>query len=262
MSALEPKQLQSILESTLFANEKPLSVSEVKKMLEVEDVTTSEIEKALAALKESYDSSDRGITLVKVAGGYSLRTKTDNQIYLKRLLKAKTFRLSGPALEVLSIVAYRQPCLRLDIDNVRGVESSHVLRLLLQKGLISFAGKSDLPGKPMTYATTRKFLEVFGLNSLDDLPSWAEVEELVPAESLKEEPATLEKLAAKLSAGSVSGSYSQAEEELESIVESLAGVKTKPEVLEEESIELEEFTEVTEIVEEEDQEDQEVTQLL
>src|SRR5204863_3661148 len=96
------------------------------------------------------------------------------------LVKGRSFRLSGPALEVLSIVAYKQPVIKSEIDQIRGVESGHLVRALMEKNIVRFAGKSELPGKPMLYATTKEFLELFGLRNIRELPTLSEIDELIP----------------------------------------------------------------------------------
>lgn len=115
--------------------------------------------------------------LEEVAGGFQIRTKPDNQKYLQRTVKGRPFRLSGPALEVLAIVAYKQPCTKAMVDEIRGVESGHLMRGLLDRGLMHFAGKSELPGRPMFYETTRKFLEIFSLRNINELPSLNEIDQ-------------------------------------------------------------------------------------
>jgi len=102
----------------------------------------------------------RGVTLEEVGTGFQLRTKVDHLQFIRQSVKARPFKLSGPALEVLSIVAYKQPVTKAQIDEIRGVESGHLLRALMEKNLVLFGEKSELPGKPMFYETSRKFLEV------------------------------------------------------------------------------------------------------
>ena len=180
--------LMSILESLLFSTNRPQSLSHLKKVFEEdfeekeEIITDSQLKESLKALAESYEDEKRGVTLEEVSGGYQIRTKSMNAPYVKRLIKSKTFRLSPSALEVLSIVAYKQPCIKADVDQLRGVESGHLLRSLMEKGLVRFLKKSDFPGKPMLYSTTKKFLEVFQLKSLKDLPPLHEIEELISRE--------------------------------------------------------------------------------
>jgi segregation and condensation protein B len=185
-----------------------------------------------------YAGGRRGVTLEEVPGGYQLRTKIDNMDFLKRTLKARQFKLSGPALETLSIVAYKQPCVKSDVDEIRGVESGHLLRALMEKNLVSFEGKSDLPGRPMQYGTTRKFLEIFGLRSLKELPTLSQIDELLPDgmdEQMAEEKPTLASITDSLVATDVEHvSYSSGEDELMKISNQLEEITTSSTFFEEE----------------------------
>ena len=170
----------SVMESALFASPEPMPVSAFQTLFEGE-LSLKEIKSLIEELRESYQSEERGIRLDPISKGWQLRSKPENREHLLRRKARRPFRLSGPALETLSIVAYKQPCSKHQIDEIRGVESGHLLRTLMEKGLISFAGKSALPGKPSLYKSSPKFLEVFGFNSLKDLPSEEEIAELLPS---------------------------------------------------------------------------------
>jgi len=174
--------------------------------------------------------------LEEVPGGYQLRTKMDNLKFLTRTLKARQFKLSGPALEVLAIIAYKQPVIKHEIDEIRGVESGHLLRALMEKGLVNFEGKSDLPGKPMLYATTKKFLEIFALRNLKELPTLSQIDELLP-EGMTEEEAkpTLSQVTDSMSQ-TIGSSYSDGEEELLKIEDQLVQINTSSEFFEQEKI--------------------------
>jgi segregation and condensation protein B len=188
-------------------------------------------------LAVEFASANRGVTLEEVGGGYRLHTKVDNMNYLKRMVKARPFRLSGPAMEVMSIVAYKQPVVKVEIDEIRGVESGHLLRALMEKGLVNFAGKSELPGKPMLYETTRKFLETFSLKSIKELPALSEIDELLPEGMDVEEQQgpTLDVLTGDLSTATTS-TYSDGESELFKITDELAQIDTSSEFFEQEKI--------------------------
>ena len=180
---LSINDLQSIIESLLFTVGRPLSVQEIARIFLTEKVPVSEIKQALSFLDKKYQSSDFGIELKEVTGAWQLRTKEENKDYVRRLVKGRLFQLSTPALEVLVIVAYRQPCKKADIDEIRGVESGHLLKTLMEKNLVCFGPKSTDPGRYITYKTTARFLEVFGLNSLKELPSSEDVQELFSSEN-------------------------------------------------------------------------------
>ncbi|MCH2534997.1 MAG: SMC-Scp complex subunit ScpB [Bdellovibrionales bacterium] len=232
---VEDDRVMSIVESILFATDKPQTVNTIKQAFQGTNVKIKHIKRALENLMIDYASAQRGFTLEEVSGGYQLRTKVDNMEFLKRMLKPKAFRLSGPALEVLSIVAYKQPCIKMNIDEIRGVESGHLLRALMEKGLVNFAGKSELPGKPMLYQTTRKFLEVFGLRNINELPSLSEIDELIP-EGIgdeEEEKPQLNEITDELS-NDAGQSYSEHEEELEKITDKLSQISTSSDFFEQE----------------------------
>ena len=182
---MKEQQVLSIIESVLFASDKPVPFKDLRALLEagsVEEVTADELREILKKLGESYQSAERGVFLREVAGAYQICTKKENAHFIQSYLKAPTFRLSPAALEVLAMVAYKQPVVKSQLDEIRGVDSSHLLRTLMKKGLLRFVGKSELPGRPMQYAVTQKFLEVFSLSSLKDLPSSSEIENLLPEE--------------------------------------------------------------------------------
>lgn len=228
------EQVESIIESLLFVSDKPLSISAIKQAFRRSNVSTKQIKKAINTLEVEFASAHRGVTLEQVSGGYRLHTKVDNMDYLRRTVKERPFKLSGPAMEVMSIAAYKQPIVKAEIDEIRGVESGHLLRALMDKGLVCFAGKSELPGKPMLYGTTRKFLETFSLKSLKDLPTLSEIDELLP-EGIgeEEEKPTLDVLTESLSE-EVAGNYSEGENELLKITDQLSQIETSSDFFEEE----------------------------
>lgn len=227
-------ELLSAVESLLFATEKPQSIAMLKSGFQGTRVRSAQIRSALERLQIELSDPRRGVTLEEVAGGYQLRSKPANQKYLLRTVKARPFRLSGPALEVLSIVAYKQPCTKSMVDEVRGVESGHLMRGLLDRGLMHFAGKSELPGRPMFYETTRKFLEIFGLRNLQELPTLNEIDQLIP-EGIgepQEEKKTLSTLTGELSSEVTGQSYSVGEEELVAISSELQNINTSSDFFE------------------------------
>lgn len=223
----------SIMESLLFISDRPVGMTTFKNAFEGTNVNTKKIKELINELKVDFVERRRGVSLEEVDGAFQLRTKADNQDYIKKILKPKVFKLTGPSLETLSVIAYKQPCVKSEVDEVRGVESGHLIRALMDKGLVAFDGKSELPGRPMQYKTTRKFLEVFGLRNLSELPSLAEIEELLP-EGIGdvEEKQTLSELAGKLEENFEAASYSIGEEELGKITEQLSEISTETEFFE------------------------------
>lgn len=234
---VEEERLESIVESVLFASDRPVSLASLKLLFKGTNIKGDKIRRALDQLAVEYAGGRRGVTLEEVPGGYQLRTKMDNMDFLKRTLKTRQFKLSGPALEVLAIVAYKQPCVKMEVDEIRGVESGHLLRALMEKNLVSFEGKSELPGRPMQYGTTKKFLEIFGLRTLKELPTLSQIDELLPEgidEQQAEEKPTLSAVADSLAERVDSVSYSSGEEELMKIQEQLEEITTSSNFFEEE----------------------------
>jgi segregation and condensation protein B len=203
----------------LFASDKPTSLATLKQAFAGTTVDTKTLKKALEELQVICADPSRGVSLEEVNGGWQFRTKLDNMEFLKKIAKVRPFKLSGPALEVLSIIAYKQPIIKNEVDQIRGVESGHLVRALMEKGLVSFAEKTDLPGKPMAYQTTRKFLEIFGLRNLHELPTLSEIDDLLP-EGIgdEEEKETLSDVTSEMSQN-YTGNYSEGEEELLKISE-------------------------------------------
>ncbi len=232
---IEDEHAESIIESLLFASDKSVSIPTLRELFKGTNISRDHIKRIIERLSVEYAGAKRGVVLEEVSGGFQLRTKVDNMKFLRRLLRGRSFKLSGPALEVLSIVAYKQPVIKAEIDDIRGVESGHLLRALMEKGLVNFEGKSELPGRPMQYATTRKFLEIFGLRNLKELPTLSQIDELLPegigAEEEKKE--TLSQVTDSM-AQAIHSSYSDGEEELEKIQAELLTVDTTTSFFEEE----------------------------
>lgn len=168
------EQLKAIIESLLFVTDSPLTLDHLKRALP--DALPDAIKKALFDLMQEYTVRDGGFLLHEVAGGYQFRTKKEFKEPIRRLFQPTLPRLSSAAMETLAIIAYRQPILRSEIDQIRGVNSGNSLRILLERKLIRVLGRREIPGRPLVYATTRKFLETFDLKDLKDLPTPKEIE--------------------------------------------------------------------------------------
>lgn len=233
---VEDERVESIIESVLFASDRPVSLASLKLLFKGTNVRTEKIKRTLEFLAVEYAGAKRGVTLEEVPGGYQLRTKIDNMDFLRRTLKSRPFKLSGPALEVLAIVAYKQPIIKSEIDEIRGVESGHLLRALMEKNLVNFEGKSELPGRPMQYGTTKKFLEIFGLRNLKELPTLSQIDELLPegiGDEQEQEKPTLSQITDSM-AETIGQNYSQGEDELLKIEEQLSDITTSSEFFEQE----------------------------
>ena len=180
-AAIDARELKAILEAILFVSPEPVPVARLMSI--VGTVSKAEVVQALEILSHDLDQPGRGIQLVQVAGGYRLVTKQEYGLWLKRMEKAKaTQKLSRSALESLAIIAYKQPLVRAEIEEIRGVETSGVLRTLCERKLVRIVGRKDVPGRPIMYGTTKFFLEHFGLQDLSQLPPLREFKELGESE--------------------------------------------------------------------------------
>jgi segregation and condensation protein B len=178
---IDARELKAILEAVLFVSPEPVPVARLLSI--VGTVSKAEVVQALGILTHDLDQDGRGIQLVQVAGGYRLVTKQEYGPWLKRMDKAKAAqKLSRSALESLAIIAYKQPLVRSEIEEIRGVETSGVLRTLCERKLVRIVGRKDVPGRPIMYGTTKFFLEHFGLQDLSQLPPLREFKELGESE--------------------------------------------------------------------------------
>jgi segregation and condensation protein B len=178
---IDGRELKAILEAVLFVSPEPVPVARLVAILGT--VSKAEVVQALGILTHDLDQDGRGIQLVQVAGGYRLVTKQEYGPWLKRMDKAKAAqKLSRSALESLAIIAYKQPLVRSEIEEIRGVETSGVLRTLCERKLVRIVGRKDVPGRPIMYGTTKFFLEHFGLQDLSQLPPLREFKELGESE--------------------------------------------------------------------------------
>ena len=167
----------NIIEALLFASPEPLTQ---KKVNIIFDVDPPHLEACIETLSKKFESNDHAISILHIAGGYQLRTKSEFDLHVRRLLnKTGQLHLSQAALESLSIIAYKQPIIRADVEAIRGVDCAGVLKTLLKKSLIKIKGRDDGPGRPLLYNTTDAFLQYFGLSRLADLPKLKEMSELL-----------------------------------------------------------------------------------
>ena len=167
--------LKYIIESLLFVAEDPLTVDKLRTIIETAEA--KDIRDALQALSQEYGQRGGGFWLSEVAGGWQMRSRPEYHEWIKKMLQPSPQRLSKAALETLAIVAYKQPIIRADIEYIRGVDSGGVLRQLMERKLIRVLGRKEIAGRPLIYATTKLFLEMFDLKDLNDLPTPAELAE-------------------------------------------------------------------------------------
>ncbi|MDD5452395.1 MAG: SMC-Scp complex subunit ScpB [Desulfovibrionales bacterium] len=172
-------ELKQILEALIFVSETPLRRDKIIDVLP--EYKKEEIGATLIQLKDEYDAEGRSFALYEVAEGFQFRTRPEYRDWIARLKKSAPARLSREAMETLAIIAYKQPILRSEIERIRGVDVSGVLKSLLEKKLIRIVGRNkELAGKPLIYGTTQRFLEVFDLRDLSSLPNLKEIKALTP----------------------------------------------------------------------------------
>src|SRR5207245_2207752 len=166
-----PAKVRKVIESLLLVAESPLTVDQISKISGI-DVPT--LKETLLDLANRFSEKESGIVLVEVAGGFQFRTSPDARAEVRRFLQVKPQRLTRAALETLSIVAYRQPVTRADVEDVRGVDSGAILNALIERKLVRILGRKEEPGRPILYGTSKEFLEFFSLRELASLPTLRE----------------------------------------------------------------------------------------
>lgn len=165
--------VESVLEAVLFASDEPLSV---ERLADIVGTGARQVRQHVDELNAKYEHNKNAFRIEQIAGGYQMMTLSVYNSWLQKLLRARSdSKLTPASLETLAIIAYKQPVIRADIEAIRGVAVGEVIRGLMYKGLVKIVGRAEVLGRPMLYGTTKRFLEVFGLNSLKDLPK---IEEL------------------------------------------------------------------------------------
>ena len=183
---LEPAQAKRVIEALLFAASKPLTPQEIRKVIKT--MTPKELEKMIFELKEEYVREARSFEIAEVAGGYEIATRKEFAPWILKIeLQKKAKQVTLSALETLAIMAYKLPITRAEIEELRGVDVSGVMTTLMERCLIKIVGKKEVPGRPFLYGTTEKFLEHFGLKSLEELPPIAEIRSLVESAVRRED---------------------------------------------------------------------------
>ena len=178
------ENIKAVIEALIFASDAPLALEKICIILS--DIEKTEIKEAFEKLVLEYNERQGGIYLQEVAGGFQFRTRPELSPWVKKLKSTKPHSLSPAAMETLAIVAYKQPIVKSEIESIRGVDVGAPLKSLLDRKLIRIVGRKDVPGKPIIYGTTRKFLEVFNLKDLLDLPNLRELKELNQQQDLVE----------------------------------------------------------------------------
>lgn len=185
---MEKTQAKKMVEAVIFASDSPVSTAALKSTLS--ELKSEDVDVLLDELSAEWGAMDRAFELVKVSGGHQFRTKREFVAQITGFnKKIRKLRLSKAALEVLAVSAYQQPLTKADIEEIRGVDSSAVVNLLMERGLLEICGRKDVPGKPFLYKTTDEFLQTFGIDKLSDLPTLKEIEEI--EKDLAAEPTVL-----------------------------------------------------------------------
>jgi len=182
-----------IIESLIFSSDDPLTAGDILKAIKAIDgedteISSSDVEEAVTQLNNQYSEQNNSFRILKIANGYLYATTEENAKYVGYLSSERTNRrLSHAALETLSIIAYKQPITKPELESIRGVNSDYILTSLLEKNLITISGRADSVGRPLLYVTTPEFLKYFGLNNLSDLPRPRELEEIMKDEDFIEQ---------------------------------------------------------------------------
>jgi segregation and condensation protein B len=165
--------IESVIEAVLFASGEPVTIGRLAKIAET---SAKQVRQSIDNLNKKYQAGKNAFRIEQIAGGFQILTLSQYDYWLKKLVRERgDSKLSPAALETLAIIAYKQPIIRADIEAIRGVQAGEMVRSLMYKGFVKIVGRAEVLGRPMQYGTTKRFLEIFGLNSLKDLPK---VEEL------------------------------------------------------------------------------------
>jgi len=200
VAGIDGEHLKQIVEALIFASDEPITAAQIKKY--VEHAAVQEIKQAVEQLNLEYSQQNRAFKVAVIAGGYQMVTREAYAQWVKKLFYRRIQqRLSQAALETLSVIAFKQPVSNSEISAIRGVNCDGVLRTLLERKLITISGRSDGPGRPLLYKTTKEFLVYFGINTLSDLPKPREIEEILKEKESLPEEATEEFTAALLRDG-------------------------------------------------------------
>ena len=169
---------KNLVEVLLFASNEPLTQNKLNQVLF--DGESIDLAETVKLINGAYKSSNKGLYIDKIAGGYQLLSRPDYHMYIQRLLnKSKKVKLSKAALEALSIIAYKQPISRVEIESIRGVECGSVIKTLMEREVVTIKGRDEGVGRALLYGTTQRFLELFGLNHISDLPKLKEIDALI-----------------------------------------------------------------------------------
>ncbi len=187
------KIYNSIIEAIIFASDEPIAAQDIVKAIKGTDgkdteITVKDIENVVEELNEFYQSDERAYTIKRIANGFTFATKPEYSKYIGYItIERSKRRLSQAAVETLSIIAYKQPITKPELESIRGVNSDYIVNTLLEKNLITINGRAETIGRPLLYSTTDNFLKYFGLNKITDLPKPREIDEIMKDEEFLEQ---------------------------------------------------------------------------
>ncbi len=206
---MDQTELQRIVEALIFSSDKPLPA---KKIAQILSVSEKQILETIESLRTSY--REHAFDLIQVAGGFQMVTRSDYFGWIRQLFKSRSRnRLSQAALETLAVIAYKQPVSRVEIEQIRGVNSDGVIGTLLERNLITIKGRAEAVGRPLLYGTTEEFLRYFGLNDLSELPRESEIEAMLKEKEALEEEEPVEAPETEQAEEALSGSETSSEQE-------------------------------------------------
>lgn len=202
---------KAIVESLIFSHPEPLGAGQIAETIMAREdgfeLTPGEVDEIVAELNREYQDTGRCFSVIQIGGGYTFATRREFHPWLQFLQHENASRkMSQSALEVLSIIAFRQPVTKPEIDHIRGVDSGYVVRQLLEKELVDVAGRNDSPGRPLLYQTNSTFLKHFGINSIDELPKPREIEEILQDDDMAQHRQLILELKAELVSNAGNGS--------------------------------------------------------
>ncbi|TDJ16652.1 MAG: SMC-Scp complex subunit ScpB [Deltaproteobacteria bacterium] len=223
---MDQSDKRRIVEALILGSSEPISAARLAEIIPY--LKPAKAKELVAELNADYIAQHRSFEICEVAGGYRVRTLAEFAPYLQQTQKTRPLRLSQAALETLAIVAYRQPVTRYEVETIRGVDAGAVVRGLIERKLVRIAGHREVPGRPMLYATTRRFLEVFELNKLEELPTLRDLQELFPEGGLSESDSDDEETSASAPADSAAEASADFGSDSDAASKGVASAPTEP----------------------------------
>lgn len=236
LSEAQSDEIKASMEAILFMSDKPVSLPRLRSTIN-SDLKLNTYRTLMNELRAEFNKNFRGVEIAELSLGFQLRTKPLMANVLRKMVKTQPLKLTNATMEVLAIIAYKQPITKDELDQIRGVDSGYILRSLMEKHLVKISGRSDLPGKPILYSVTHEFLELFGLKDVQGLPPLHEIEQMVAQNEVgfeEKAQAVMQEFSKVLDQSTkVLFDDSQLDEELESIRSEIAAIRTSTDFIEE-----------------------------